>query len=44
MQRDVEWILRYRLFVIGLSVLVTAALVAQIKNLHVVIDSDRMLP
>jgi len=40
----VEWIIRHRAVVIGLTALLTGVLVAQIKNLHVVVDSDRLLP
>lgn len=44
MRRYVKWIIRYRVLVIGLTVLLTSALVAQIRNLHIVIDTNRMLP
>jgi predicted RND superfamily exporter protein/outer membrane lipoprotein-sorting protein len=44
MQRYVQWIIRHRLLVIGLTVLVTAALIFQITNLRVIIDPNNFLP
>jgi predicted RND superfamily exporter protein/outer membrane lipoprotein-sorting protein len=44
MRRYVEWIIRHRALVIGVTVLFTSGLIAQIKNLHVVIDPDRIFP
>lgn len=44
MRRYVEWMIRYRLLVMGLTLFVTGALAFQIKNLKIVIDPNTNLP
>jgi len=44
MRRYVEGVIRYRLLVIGLTVLISAALASQISQLRVIIDPNIMLP
>ncbi|MGO8755098.1 MAG: outer membrane lipoprotein-sorting protein [Gallionellaceae bacterium] len=44
MQRDVEWILRYRFVVIALTLVITTAAVIQAKNLKIIIDPNKTLP
>jgi uncharacterized protein len=44
MQRYVEWIIHHRVFVIVTTVLITVALVTQMRNLAVIMDTNTMLP
>jgi uncharacterized protein len=44
MRRYAGWIIRWRLGVIGLTVLVSALLAFQITHLRVIVDPSRMLP
>ncbi|HXC61620.1 MAG TPA: MMPL family transporter, partial [Nitrospiria bacterium] len=44
MRRYVEWMIRYRFLVMGLTLLATGALAFQIKNLKIVIDPNTNLP
>jgi len=44
MQRYIEWIIRYRLIVIALTLVITIAAVIQAKNLKIIIDPNTMLP
>src|SRR6202162_3878276 len=44
MKSYIEWILKFRFLVIGLTLLVTLFLGIQIKNLHIIIDPNTNLP
>jgi len=44
MRRYVEWIIRHRILVVGITVLISGALVSQITQLRVIIDPNKMLP
>jgi uncharacterized protein len=39
-----EWLLRHRIAVIGITLLITAAAVLQVRNLRIVIDPNKVLP
>lgn len=42
MQRHVEWIIRHHIFVIIATVLITVALVTQMRNLAVIMDTSTL--
>lgn len=44
MKSYIEWILKFRFLVIGLTLLITLFLGVQIKNLHIIIDPNTNLP
>ncbi len=44
MKTYIQWIIKYRHAVIALALLLTGVAVYQMKNLHVVIDTNTMLP
>jgi hypothetical protein len=44
MQRYVEWIIRHRFIVIGLTLLFTAFAILQIRSLKIAIDPNKLMP
>lgn len=44
MKTYIQWIIKYRRAVIALALVITALAIYQMKNLHVVIDTNTMLP
>jgi predicted RND superfamily exporter protein len=43
-RRYIEWVIRLRVVVLALTLLITAALAAQVRNLEVIMDTTKLVP